>query len=436
MRLEPDLRDFVDGERQRVGGQAVAEARQRVDQRRAMRVVVDQHDRLRAAGFAIGGEQRAQPAHQRVGRRQRIGGGAGRADGGALPATGADMGVDRDVIAGGRDGAGRAEVEAAGAADDLGARMRAEVLGEGDVARLVEGADEVARLEHRLEHGGRIAGVGAQVAVAQIGRGEQRRAAGDVEHEIALRHRAVAAGAEAQRAARRRRRLRIVVDRELEGAEMALGGADRAPHHGKIGDPRRRHVGGRLDQHRHVEVVLEQVGRLDCLLVAAVNEDHALAGEADEGDLGRCFLRRRDQRRHLRAGRLGVLRPAGGLADVHVFDVEAFGLRGLREQRGFLGAADDERLAGRPPRRGTARARPGRAGARSDRLAPRQPRRTVSASSGIVSSHEQMKMFCGRSAMWSPVIGRRAVFAMKTPSHRNSRDLSQGGDVGVIRVRG
>ena len=35
-------------------------------------------------------------------------------------------------------------------------------------------------------------------------------------------------GAERERAARGRRRLRIVVDHELEGAEMALGGADRA----------------------------------------------------------------------------------------------------------------------------------------------------------------------------------------------------------------
>ena len=76
--------------------------------------------------------------------------------------------------------------------------MGAEILGEGDIARLVETADEVARLEHRLEHGGGIAGIGAQIAVAQIGGGEQRRAAGDVEHEVAARHRAVAGRGEAQ----------------------------------------------------------------------------------------------------------------------------------------------------------------------------------------------------------------------------------------------
>ncbi len=200
--LEPDLGDLVDRERQDVGRQSVAEARQRVDQRRAVGVVVQQHDRLRAAGLAIGREQRPQLAQQGVGRRQCVSGGPGRADRGALPATRADMLVDGDVIAGRRDRAGRAEIEAARAADDARARMRAEIRGEGDIARLVERADEVARREHRLEHGGAVAGVGAQIAVAQIGRGEQRRSAGEIEQQVAVRDRAVAGRGEAERAAR------------------------------------------------------------------------------------------------------------------------------------------------------------------------------------------------------------------------------------------
>ena len=53
-RLEPDLRHLVDGERQHVRRQAVAVARERVDQRRAVRLVVQQHDRARAAGLAVG----------------------------------------------------------------------------------------------------------------------------------------------------------------------------------------------------------------------------------------------------------------------------------------------------------------------------------------------------------------------------------------------
>ena len=86
-----------------------------------------------------------------------------------MAAAGANLRIDRHVIAVRRDGAGRAQVEAAAATDDLGARMRAQVCGEIDVARLVEGAGEIARLEHRAQHGCRIARVGAQIAVAQVG---------------------------------------------------------------------------------------------------------------------------------------------------------------------------------------------------------------------------------------------------------------------------
>src|SRR5439155_5887580 len=118
----------------------------------------------------------------------------------ALSAAGTDIGVDRDMIAGGGDRAGRAEIEATRAADDLRARMGAKIFGEGDIAGLVETAEEVARLEHRLEHGRRIFRIGPQVAVAQIGRAEKRRLTGNIEHEVAARDGAVAARSEAQRA--------------------------------------------------------------------------------------------------------------------------------------------------------------------------------------------------------------------------------------------
>ncbi len=44
---------FVDGERQHVGRQSVAVTGQRLDQRRAMRFVMDQQHRIAAAGVAI-----------------------------------------------------------------------------------------------------------------------------------------------------------------------------------------------------------------------------------------------------------------------------------------------------------------------------------------------------------------------------------------------
>jgi hypothetical protein len=78
------------------------------------------------------------------------------------------------MIARGRDRARRAEVEAAVTTHDLGARVRADVGGELDIARLVERAGEVARLEHGAQHGRGIGGVGTQITVAQIGRSKER----------------------------------------------------------------------------------------------------------------------------------------------------------------------------------------------------------------------------------------------------------------------
>ena len=192
-----------------------------------MGVVMDEHGgRLPPPGVAISGEQCAQLAQQYIRRRQCVSGGASRTNRRALSAARADICIDHNVIAGRCDRSGWAEVEAARAADDLRARVGAEIVGEGDVARLVEAADEISCLEHRLDHGRRIAGIGAQVAIAQIGCGEKRRATGDVEHKIAARHCAVAGRSEIQRAARRRRWLGVAIDGELERAEIPLGRAD------------------------------------------------------------------------------------------------------------------------------------------------------------------------------------------------------------------
>ena len=50
--------------------------------------------------------------------------------------------------------------------------MRANLRREGDIARLVEAADKIARLEHGGENRGRIGWVGAQITIAQIVRGK------------------------------------------------------------------------------------------------------------------------------------------------------------------------------------------------------------------------------------------------------------------------
>src|SRR3954469_10893191 len=106
---------------------------------------MNEHDRLRASGLAIRAEQNSQAAYQRIRRWQRVRCRTSRTDRCALAAPGANIGVDRDVIAGGRNRTGGTEIETAIAADDLRARMRADILSESDVARLVETADEIAR---------------------------------------------------------------------------------------------------------------------------------------------------------------------------------------------------------------------------------------------------------------------------------------------------
>ena len=95
-----------------------------------------------------------------------------------MAAARANLFVDRDVIARRRDGAGWTKVEAAAAADDFRARMDAEFRGESDIPRLIESADEIARAQRGHQHGSGIAGIGAQIALAQIRGWEQRCAAG------------------------------------------------------------------------------------------------------------------------------------------------------------------------------------------------------------------------------------------------------------------
>ena len=133
-----------------------------------------------------------------------VGRGPGRAHARAGAAAGADVGVDRDMVAVGRDRTGRALLEAARAARPPRAGMRAELGRERDVARLLELADQLHRVEQRALHVGGVPWVGPQVAVALGVRREQRRAAGEVHHQVGLELARLLAGAQAQKLARRR----------------------------------------------------------------------------------------------------------------------------------------------------------------------------------------------------------------------------------------
>ena len=110
-RLRPDLGDLVDRDGDHGRGQPVAEAGQRVDQRLAVVDVVEQDHRVLAPCVPIGAGEHPQARHEIARGGQRVGGCARGAGCGALPAAGADGGIDRDVVARGRDRAGRAEVE-------------------------------------------------------------------------------------------------------------------------------------------------------------------------------------------------------------------------------------------------------------------------------------------------------------------------------------
>ena len=160
---------LVNYEREHVRRQTIAVPSESSDQCAAVLIVMQQQDRTRSAGRTIGIKQRAQLAHQRIGRWQGIGGCTGRTCGCTLAAAGTDVGIDGDVVAGGFDRAGRTEIKTAVAADDVRTRMRAKVFAKRDVAWLVEGTNQIARLDHRAQDCGWIAWISAQISVAQVG---------------------------------------------------------------------------------------------------------------------------------------------------------------------------------------------------------------------------------------------------------------------------
>ena len=142
-------------------------------------------------------------------------------------------------------------------------RMNAKICSECDVTRLFEVADEIAGAQYGLKYGGRIAGIGAEITVAEVSGREQWRAARDVEHDVAARHGAISRRSKGQRVARGGTRRGVIVYDDLERAKMALGCADRPLHDRKIGGARRRQIMGPRDQHGDIEMFLEQAGRLE-----------------------------------------------------------------------------------------------------------------------------------------------------------------------------
>ena len=80
--------------------------------------------------------------------------------------------------------------------------MHTNVFGERDITRFIERTNEIARFEHGLGHRGGVSGVGAQIAVAQVGGCKQRRVPRQIKHDIAMRDRAVPRLTEGERRSR------------------------------------------------------------------------------------------------------------------------------------------------------------------------------------------------------------------------------------------
>src|SRR5438445_13145990 len=86
-------------------------------------------------------------------------------------------------------------------------------------------------------------------------------------------------------------------------------------------------------------VICEQPAGFDGRLVAAIDQDDALARHIDERKIRRGLGRGCKQGRHLRSRPSSFRGPAGGLAQVDEIDRLRTIARLVGEQRNFLGAA-------------------------------------------------------------------------------------------------
>src|SRR3954451_3997338 len=122
--------------------------------------------------------------------------------------------------------------------------MSAERFVEINEPRLVERSDQTARVRNRALHSGAVVRISAQISRTQFMSGEHRSAAAKIEDQVAGRGRAISRRAEHELGPRGGQWQRVVVDRQLEAAEMTAGVADRTLEHGKFIDPARRDVPG------------------------------------------------------------------------------------------------------------------------------------------------------------------------------------------------
>jgi hypothetical protein len=155
-----------------------------LDQRLSPLLAVQQDHGVLAACCGIGAQQRLEPHALLVGARVGIGECPGRADRGAGATAHAQVGVDLDLLAAlfAGDRFGRADVHAGAAAGFFVAAVGAELLLVDEELRLLELADQLAQLEHRVQ----VLAVPAEIALRQRVLVEGGRGAGgaQVQHQV------------------------------------------------------------------------------------------------------------------------------------------------------------------------------------------------------------------------------------------------------------
>ncbi len=179
--VDADARHVPGLERNHARGQAAARRRRARQAIPSVGAVVEQDAGVAAAGVAVGAEQ---GLHLRAAMRDARELEAHR-PGGTYRGTGsaahAQVRIDPDVVAVGADRLRRTDVDALAAAVDPRARMRAEVLAIGEVARLLEFPDRVGRLVQRKREG---RGIGhAPITLRRLVMAEERRV-GKVDHQV------------------------------------------------------------------------------------------------------------------------------------------------------------------------------------------------------------------------------------------------------------
>src|SRR5207244_12633901 len=98
-----------------------------------------------------------------------------------------------------------------------------------------------------------------------------------------------------------------------------------------------------LNDDADVKVIGEQPAGFDRSLVAAIDQDDALARHIDERKIRRRLARGSEKGRHLRSRLSSFCGPTGGLAQVHEIDRLRTLACLIRKQRNFLRAAYRER---------------------------------------------------------------------------------------------